>query len=273
MVSQFQWLIALGRFDIMSAVTTMSRYRTNPRQGHVDRCKGIFGYLSEMHHAGIRFRTEEPDFSNLPDQVFDWSRSVYGKVKERIPEDAPVPRGRYVVTSSYVDANLYHDHINGRALTGILHFLNATPIDWYSKRQATVETATYGSEFVAAKTAVDQIIDLRTTLRYLGVPIRSKSFLFGDNRSVVDSSTLPQSPLKKRHHALAYHRVREAIAAEYIAFYWIDGPKNPSDVLSKHWAFQAVWPMLKSILFWRGETLEIKDMEAPPSPKGTDKGE
>ena len=78
--------------------------------------------------------------------------------------------------------------------------MNHTPIDSYSKRQATVETATYGSEFVASKTATEQIIDLRYTLRYLGVP-----YLFGDNRSVVTSSTLPHSTLGKRHNILAYH--------------------------------------------------------------------
>ena len=40
--------------------------------------------------------------------------------------------------------------------TGCLHFVNKTPVDWYSKKQATVETATYGSEFVAAKTVTEQ---------------------------------------------------------------------------------------------------------------------
>ena len=47
-----------------------------------------------------------------------------------------------------------------------------TPVDWYSKKQAIVETATYGSEFVAAKTATEQIMDIRQTLRYFGTPIR-----------------------------------------------------------------------------------------------------
>ena len=47
------------------------------------------------------------------------------------------------------------------------------PGNWYSKRQATVENATYGSEFVAAKTATEQIVDIRQTLRNLGVPIKS----------------------------------------------------------------------------------------------------
>ena len=40
-----------------------------------------------------------------------------------------------------------------------------TPTDWFSKRQGTVETETYGSKFVAAKTATEQIMDLRNTLR------------------------------------------------------------------------------------------------------------
>ena len=60
--------------------------------------------------------------------------------------------------------------------TGKIVSVNKTPVDWYSKKQATVETATYGSEFVAAKTATEQIMDIRQTLRYLGAPIGSKSY-------------------------------------------------------------------------------------------------
>jgi hypothetical protein len=47
--------------------------------------------------------------------------------------------------------NLRHDIAMGRSVTGILHLMNKAPIEWYSKKQATVETATYGSEFVAAR--------------------------------------------------------------------------------------------------------------------------
>ena len=152
----------------------------------------------------------------------------------QIPHDIPKPLGKHVQTTHYVDANLHHDLATGKAVTAALHFLNQTPIDAYTKRQSTVETATYGSEFVAARTAVDQIIDIRTTLRYLGVPIRDKSYMFGDNRSVVTSSTIPNSTISKRHHLASYHRVREAIAAKFISFHWKDGKSNPADILSKH---------------------------------------
>jgi hypothetical protein len=190
-----------------------------------------------MKHASIRVRTEEPDFSDLPDNVYDWTYSVYGNVEELLPVGAPEPLGKHVILSHYVDANLMHDIATGRSVTGILHLVNKTPIEWYSKKQATVETATYGSEFVAARVCVEQIIDLRNTLRFLGAPVREKSYMFGDNMSVVDSSMQLNAKLHKRHTMLSFHRVREAIASGILGFYFLPGADNPADILSKHWGY------------------------------------
>ena len=252
MVGQFQWLFPLGRFDIHAQVATMSRFRAAPWQGHMDGLKRIYSYSIRTKDYAIRFRTNKPDYSFLPDQDFDWTYSVYGNVQEIIPDDIPEPLGQAVITTSTMDANLNHCLATGKSLTGCLHFVNKTPVDWYSKKQATAETATYGSEFVAAKTATEQIMDIRQTLRYLGAPIGAKSFLFGDNRSAVTSATLPHSTLTKRHNILAFHRVREAIAAKLMAFYWIQSAYNLSDMLSKHCDHPTVTPMLLKLLITRG---------------------
>ena len=135
-----------------------------------------------------------------------------------------------------------------KSLTGCLHFVNKTPVDWYSKKQPTVETATYGSKFVAAKTATEQIMDIRQTLRYLGAPIGAKFFLLGDNRSVVTSATLPHSTLTKKHNILVFNRVWKAIAAKLMAFFWIQSAYNLSDMLSKHWDHPTVYPMILKLL-------------------------
>ena len=119
--------------------------------------------------------------------------TCYEGAEELIPTDIPRPLGKEVQTTTFVDANLHHDLISGRSVTGILHLLNKTPIDWYSKLQSTVETATFGSEYVAARTATEQIIDLRITLRYLGVPVRGTSMMFGDNETVVNTASVPQA--------------------------------------------------------------------------------
>jgi hypothetical protein len=95
-----------------------------------------------MRHSEICVRTNEPDYSDLPEMEHDWSRLAYWEISDLIPQDAPDPVGKMVTLMHYVDDNLIHDTINGRSVTGIWHMINKTPLGWYSKKQATVETAT-----------------------------------------------------------------------------------------------------------------------------------
>ena len=80
--------------------------------------------------------------------------------------------------------------------------------------------------------------------------------MFGDNKSVVMSSTIPHSPLSKRHQFLAYHRVRESIAAEILKFFHIGGQDNPADILSKHVGYSQIGTTVRSLLFWTGNTIQ-----------------
>ena len=72
---------------------SMSSFRVAPRQGHLERLQRICGYLSKFQQACIRVRTEEPDYSDLPNNEYDWARSVYGNVRERQAEGRPEPKG------------------------------------------------------------------------------------------------------------------------------------------------------------------------------------
>ena len=197
LIGALQWMVTISRFDIMTAVVSLSAFHAAPRVGHLERAKRIFGYLAKMNTAKLRIRTEQPDYSALPNFEFDWTRTVYGAMEEMLPKDAPEPLGKQVTLTHFVDANLMHDLSTGRSLTGILHPANKTPIERFSKKQATVEVATYGSKMVAMRTCVEQIMDLRTTFRYLGVPLHEKSYVFGDNQSVVNSSIQLHAKLHK----------------------------------------------------------------------------
>ena len=138
-------------------------------------------------HSALVIRTEKPNMEDIDTPDFDWQYTVYKGAKEEIPDGLPEPLGKKVQIIVYKDANLYHNMVTGKAVTGILIFLNGTLVDWYSKCQTTAETATYGSKFVAGRIAVDQIVDFRMSQRYLGVPIEFKTFLFGDNQALVRS--------------------------------------------------------------------------------------
>jgi hypothetical protein len=265
LIGSLQWVIQLGRLDICTAVMTMSRFRAAPREGHLDRVKRIIGYLSKMRDGVIRIRTEQPDYSNIPDTIYDWEHTVYAGAKEELPDDAPPPLGKEVVMTSFFDANLYHDIITGKSVTGILHMFNQTPIDWFSKLQGTVETATFGSEYVAAKTCTEQIIALRLTLRYLGVPIKGSTMVFGDNETVINTASTPHARLQKRHNALSYHKARSSHAARILRMNHIPGDRNPADILSKHWDFSSVWKVLQPLMFWRGDTAKCSSAKEDSS--------
>jgi hypothetical protein len=151
-----------------------------------------------------------------------------------------------------------HDLLTGRSVTGCIHLVNYTLVYWFSKNQNSAETATYGSEFVAARQATEQIMDLKYTLRSLGVPIDGPAWMFGDNQSVITSSTIPHSSLNKTHNGLSYHRVREAIASKVMYFLHIPGIYNPADVLTKTLPWITFWPLVQPLLFGKGETVKAQ---------------
>ena len=123
MIGQLQWAISLGRYDILAHVMSMSRFRLAPKIGHLERIKRLYGYLAKTKHFAIRYRTKEPDFSHLPNQEYEWTRTVYGHVREEITKDIPKPLGKRVITIAFLDANLLHDIVAGKLLTAILHFV------------------------------------------------------------------------------------------------------------------------------------------------------
>ena len=91
--------------------------------------------------------------------------------------------------------------------TSVLLFVCHVRIICHLKQQNTVETSTFGSEFIAAKTATEMIQALQCKLCMMGIPIDGPTNMFCDNAAVVRNSTMPESTLKKKHVAICYHCV------------------------------------------------------------------
>ena len=85
-------------------------------------------------------------------------------------------------------------------------------IIWYTKRQATVESAVFGAEFVAVKQAMEVSQGLQYILRMMGVPIGGPTHMYRDNMSTIRNTQCPESQLKKKFNSLCYHAGREAVA-------------------------------------------------------------
>jgi hypothetical protein len=67
-----------------------------------------------------------------------------------------------------------------------------------------------------------------------GVPIEGPTNIFCDNDAVCNkNTTLPESTLKKKHHSIAYHRCREAVAAGTVRIAKEDTKTNLADLFTK----------------------------------------
>ena len=233
-IGSLNWILTLGRFDIAYALSTMSRYNMAPREGHLEAVKRILGYLLMKPDGKIVIDPGMPEIRKkmVMSRGHSWEE-FYPDAVEDIPDDMPKPKGNMATLTCFVDADHARDKVTRRSVTGIVLLVNNTPISWISKRQKTVETSTYGSELVAARIATDLIIEWRYKLRMLGVLIEDVHFLAGDNMSVILSTTLRSSALKKKHLACNYHRIRETIAAGIVNFGHIDTQDNLADVCTK----------------------------------------
>jgi hypothetical protein len=247
LIGSANWAITLGRYDIHYATNSLSRFSMAPRIGHLEAMKRVFGYLKKHPNACI---VVDPTIMEYPEGTFtehNWTE-FYPDAEEELPPDMPVPKGKPVTITCFVDADHAHDVVTRRSVTGILMMRNSTPITWLSKRQKTVETSSYGSELVAARVATEMIIEMRYKLRMLGVPIKGPTSMFGDNLSVVISTTVPSSQLKKKHNAIAYHRVREAIAGKIIRLAHIPSEENIADILTKPLANDPFQKLMRTYL-------------------------
>ena len=152
----------------------------------------------------------------------DWTASEFGlSLNEELPTNMPQPRGMGFVIRSYVDADHAGDTITRRSRTGFLVYLNSAPVYWMSKKQTSVETSSFGSEFIAMKQCTEYIRGLRYKLRMMGIPCTSPAFIFGDNQSVLANTTIPDSTLKKKSQSIAYHFVREGAARDEWRTYYL----------------------------------------------------
>ena len=257
LIGMLRWTCELGRIDILHETSILSQYLAQPRMGHLQEAINIFYYLKYHNKSWMvmdprRFDVEWSPRKNAdvhPRERAVAMREIYADAKDEKPYNMPEARGNAVDISAFVDADHAGNRVTRRSHTGIIIYVNMAPIVWYSKRQNTVETSTFGSEFVALKIAVELIESLIYKLRMFGIPIEGEARIFCDNESVVNSSSSPEEVVKKKHCSVAYHKVRETVAAGKILIYYESTNTNLADLLTKPLSASKRQPLVQAILY------------------------
>jgi hypothetical protein len=182
-----------------------------PREGHLKAGKRILSYFKTFPKERVIIDTSYPDHSVYPLEEHSNRVEFYPDAGKEISKDLSPEKGQRVRMTVYVDADHAYDLVTRRSITGILVMLNNMPIIWISKRQKTVQTLTYGSELVASRVTTELILEIIYMLRSLELELGGPELMLGDNMSVVLNTTVPSSVLKKKHNAIAYRHIREAM--------------------------------------------------------------
>ena len=189
----------------------MASYCAVPQRGHLDAVLHVFACLNSHERSQLLF---DDTYVRIPQEPRpDWT-DFYPDTKEEMPPDMLEPRGREVQMIVFVDADHTGDTVSRRSRTGVLIYLNRSPILWYTKKQNSVVTSTFGSEFSALKVGIELTMAMRYKLQMMGVPIDGYAHVRADNNSVVNNTSSPKSQLKKKSNSIAYHFLQEACAAD-----------------------------------------------------------
>ena len=119
----------------------------------------------------------------------------------------PEPRGLGFIMRAKVDTDHASDTMTRRSRTGFLVYLNCAPIYWWSKKQNSLESSSFGSKFIAMKQCCDYVRGMRYKLRMMGISFEDPTFIYGDKQSVLANTAIPDSTFKKNSHSIAYHFV------------------------------------------------------------------
>eukprot|EP00984_Skeletonema_dohrnii_P018105 scaffold8364_cov75-Skeletonema_dohrnii-CCMP3373.AAC.1 len=252
-VGMLRWAVELGRIDIHYDVALMSQYLAAPRHGHLEAVYSIVHYLDGRPDRRLLMdhtmpKTDENAFNHNA----SW-KEFYGDVVEEDPPGMPIPLGNSVRIKTFLDSDHAGNLVTRRSHTGIFIFVNNALITSYSKKQNTVESATFGAEIVAARVARDLTVALRIKLKMFGVPIDGPADFYCDNNSVVKNLSIPTSMLAKKHNAVNYHIIRESAAAGILRMAKEDTLTNPADVLTKIHTFNKRQTLIGGLLYYPSE--------------------
>ena len=235
LIGVLRWIVELGRCDICLEVSMMSSCLALPREGNMEQVLHIFAHLKKYHNAELVYDPSDPVIDESKFEAKDWASSEFGHIegKEAVPSNMPEPRGHGFVISAKVDADHATDTTTRRSRTGFFVWVNSCLVYWHSKKQTSVETSSFGSEFIAMKQCCEYLRGLRYKLRMMGIPVEGPCYIQGDNQSVLANTTEPGSILKKKSQSIAYHFVREGVARDEWRTSYVNTHDNDADLLTK----------------------------------------
>lgn len=200
-IGSIMYAMLCTRPDVSYALSTTSRYQSDPGESHWTAVKNILKYLR---------RTKD-------------SFLVYGGFESEL------------VVTGYTDSSFQTDNDDFRSQSGYVFCLNGGAISWKSSKQDTVADSTTEAEYIAASEAAKEAVWMKKFIEELGVvpSIANPVDLYCDNNGAIAQAKEPRSHQRSKHILRRFHLIREIIARGDIKICRVDSDDNVADPLTK----------------------------------------
>jgi hypothetical protein len=213
-VGALMYLVVVTRLDIAYAVGVLCHFMVRPGPEHWKAVKHLFCYLRSTCNFCLTYKPEP----SAPYPFYAYSNADHG-------------------------ANLD----NGCSTSAYIVKIGSGAVLWSSCLQSIVALSTTEAEFVAAASAGQEVVWMRTLLGELGFPISGPSLLLLDNQSAIQVGKNPKHHRHMKHLNLRFYWLHDIVVSGQIVLHYVPTADMAADLLTKGLAcikVAAAWPQL-----------------------------
>ena len=131
-VDMLNWSVGIGRFDIDHATSSLARFASCHRKGHLDRALRVFGYLKNYPNKRTVVESRDPivtwgDLSCNSKLVEDFKEECPEAVED-IDDYLPPPLVDELAIIVFVDSDHAHDKVTSWSITRVIMLVGRTPV-------------------------------------------------------------------------------------------------------------------------------------------------
>jgi hypothetical protein len=188
------------RPDISFAVSSLSKFLSNPGQRHWIAAKRVLRYLRGTMDVGLFYRSSG-------------SQKLYG----------------------YCDSDWSSDVDDRRSTTGYCFFLNSLSgaISWACRKQPTVSLSSAEAEYMAISAAAQEIIFLGNLLHDITGTDSGKITVYEDNQACISMTKNPLFHRRTKHIDIRHHFVRNLVEKGALELLYCPTEEMVADLLTK----------------------------------------
>ena len=173
----------------------------------------FWDYLDHLKNREFVFDSRYPIWVGRVDALDKYHTNLfaylYPDVAEGINTKTPDENIYELDINIFLESGHLHDKRTHRSITGFLIKVSRNTLIFITKQQKSIEMNIYGVDFCTMRILVEEVQSVGYIFCCLVVKVKYASLLCGDNRGVIQNSTIFYSSLlKKKHVSIAHHRTR-----------------------------------------------------------------